>query len=1534
MDLGDQFTNVLSCDNFASIAYEYFETQWQTPSFATTKKLLQDVETAWRKHGALVYYDANRGGIWVFQPSPNSPNKPLDEGEDLLSQANLPTVQGVELSRKDKGTYEPSNLARSKFVMANSLSTPSSTSSPSPLENAMRNAQNVNARAMQANSAQNIYDPAASSPGVKSATSLSDTIAFLKEVQEHFISSVQGSIVYRLCSDHGFIPLNSRTLLFPSESPSKSTAYYQSPKISENSVTLVNLDISIASKGTLMIKACSYVTPGLQSISIANPEKLQRILSQGTELWLAPGGNPAKFYSFYDDEQLPGVQPISDLQKYPEDHSWRFHGTTIKSWQSRCLDWLSTKGFDSNLVEEGGWMFVQVLNPNYVPSNPEYADMPCPDDGAIVPWPALLCFKTIKTSSAEVQPPSPNSFGLVDPLSFAEEWSMNAEKQASIILNRQQERKISEAAKEKADKEAQNLQANGHSAALLEKGNSAGAMYPTPPDAIHHPGGPTPSFDGAVTTPGNPTHLFPHDPEGTNPGTSVMNTVDTDHWVTSEQKHRSNSNMNFGENDNDNDNLFGDMGRDLFGDTDITDADFNFFDQPDDIQMDLQPASPVVTSIPSTQQNNIVEKPPILSKPLVPQPTSQDTIMRDAQLIEDRMQRPALHQRLARSAKDMDVEMSNNNDSLECPAPPRSPPRIMAPFDKEAVFGQLVKRTSKLSGGSSVFDKVKFEYSLMEIDEKYGHNGRFRYSEDEIKPQHLEPHDPTNPESFERRKSENKPLESEMLTRILNNDSGQYEFELDNEPEPDMANESNSVSDASDSEEALPAGLSAMLRLGMKRKRYFDEGSISSYNAFTGEYEPSPGTPQSIIEPQIPIFESDPADWSLAPYFISPEPDIPLSGLSDLDLIETAQIIADQAASGNLRLHSQTSQNPDAHGQAIFSTRSLIPSVLKATKACLKDVKKCNLRTYLAIQGIPINPALRITPRPMPNPRAVQNSDPSKLSNPFPIQPPQLEVRRGDSKLAVLPPAIHFWDNLGLAPFTGNKDVNAICIHPDIVGINENADIFLDQMRGAYESFRFGGHERIVFPGSPSSLISYPFNNGNNQGIINTTNAAYPSSFKEIMARLSKNLSSMTTEEKNIVVYFIYPVDNSSLLVHICAAFKHLFEFYRKSLSGNNLKAVNELVLQLVPLDFVAAPYSLVVPSPAEYSRLAMEVYDRCVDFASSSTTAAILLEKPLPRSIEFKLSLSPSPALLQENSCLHIAYAQSIDERWITAAWSDNRGTKQMTASYCLGRKNEPFTLHFTDVANEIWETTLDLISSKKVHWRIIIAKTAVMEQSEIDSWTCLASTESNAQISLTLVTVQTDPSLRILPPQIRVPPPSMTATSQPSTTPVSTPQASQSSIFSPDNPSTPSRDSTTNPLTPSEAPSTSAPAVPPEPDQNSRLIDLTDQTWGAILSHRLNNSNSLLEFNPALVSGYLIKNSGTSTDDPPIVMEVNIIHAEVVGNPRTFHETLLREILGYYRGLATLARVRGVVHPVRDGRPWHVAAAEKAVKALYMLI
>jgi len=78
-------------------------------------------------------------------------------------------------------------------------------------------------------------------------------------------------------------------------------------------------------------------------------------------------------------------------------------------------------------------------------------------------------------------------------------------------------------------------------------------------------------------------------------------------------------------------------------------------------------------------------------------------------------------------------------------------------------------------------------------------------------------------------------------------------------------------------------------------------------------------------------------------------------------------------------------------------------------------------------------------------------------------------------------------------------------------------------------------------------------------------------------------------------------------------------------------------------------------------------------------------------------------------------------------------------------------------------------------------------------------------------------------------------------------------------------------------------------------------------------------------------IGRGGPRVEDAPAIMEVNVVHSE--GNPRVY-DLLLREMLSYFRGLGTLARARGAVDRETDVRPWHVAAAEKGVRALYHLM
>jgi mediator of RNA polymerase II transcription subunit 13 len=579
---------------FASISYDYFESQ-NLPA-GTARKYLQRLEAGWRQEGKLVLCDPFRDGIWVFQSNTNVSNNASTIDTDPSSVAE---AHGVGLLQRDKGVYEPASLAKSKQGISNNTGTPSSSSSPSSsLDSTIRNAQTLNARSIQTNSTLGVMqEPPTPSPGARSAI-VADTPTSLKDIHEYFISAVLGSIVYFLCRDYGFVPLNSRTLILTPVKPVCRGHSTNKPAQVPSAVELATLDISLTSLGTLVVKAHSSLAPGLQTLlNTSGPASLAPKPVPGAALWLAPGGNAAKFHSDLDDKKLSTSLSISQIQAGSTDQRTNgINSLTIKSWQSRCLEWLSTKGLNPSVLEDGGWLFVQVLGSHSFYFNGELQGLPIMEELAIVPWPAVLCFQTSSPGLRYLQAVTTSATGPRDSLSFAEDWFTSKDDRATTISKRQKERQAAEVlSREQADVEARALQSITYSPAALRRGSNAGAMYPTPPDAPHHPIGATPSFDGTVSTPGNPHPFAPHEPGAATQMNPGANDGDADLWGSSGKKERNNSGMQFSENDNDNGNMFGDLGGDIFAD--ITDADFSFFDEPDAVQPDEKAQSPAPISL-------------------------------------------------------------------------------------------------------------------------------------------------------------------------------------------------------------------------------------------------------------------------------------------------------------------------------------------------------------------------------------------------------------------------------------------------------------------------------------------------------------------------------------------------------------------------------------------------------------------------------------------------------------------------------------------------------------------------------------------------------------------------------------------------------------------------------------------------------------------------------------------------------------------------------------------------------------------------
>ncbi|KAK6355010.1 mediator of RNA polymerase II transcription subunit 13 [Orbilia brochopaga] len=545
------------------------------------------------------------------------------------------------------------------------------------------------------------------------------------------------------------------------------------------------------------------------------------------------------------------------------------------------------------------------------------------------------------------------------------------------------------------------------------------------------------------------------------------------------------------------------------------------------------------------------------------------------------------------------------------------------------------------------------------------------------------------------------------------------------------------------------------------------------------------------------------------------------------------------------------------------------------------------------------------------------------------INPPHVHVHRNattpNSPVELLPPALHFWDTFGLAPHSGPKDFVTACVFPKEMGLANPAKMYLDGLCSTYENCRLGE----TLPVHTSQIID-----GLHEIPIRSQEKAASGDEKvmlrrycEGIAKMGETLVEIEDELQNVVLLIVNPFDAPSAVLDICVAFHMLKKAYVNAFNSSMRAYPNNIILQILPIRNLAAEDGLVVQSHNQSIRCALEVYERCTQtiqdhpsqtFPQETYSPSVTLAKQVPKSIAFKVSSDPSPAILQENMCLHMAYAQSIDERWISVAWGDDCGEIKEIANFCLGIPGTVVLRAFEDVCKEIWAVTNRIISKKRINWRISLVKVGPVDDDEIEVWTKL-SNESPVPNTLTVFASDPSPPLTFKNTMYSILPQGFTGQAQLVGTPGGTPQ---SSGVSPDQFGT----SQGGALTPGDS-------AAPEVDSDMAIVDFTDETWAAVLHHPLNNSDSIIKTRPALASGLLIKRTGPSETDEPAILTVSLVRAgqRKVGTllpaptlPES-NEELLREALTQYRGLMTLGQHLGVIDMMKEVLPWHIAAVVK---------
>lgn len=195
-------------------------------------------------------------------------------------------------------------------------------------------------------------------------------------------------------------------------------------------------------------------------------------------------------------------------------------------------------------------------------------------------------------------------------------------------------------------------------------------------------------------------------------------------------------------------------------------------------------------------------------------------------------------------------------------------------------------------------------------------------------------------------------------------------------------------------------------------------------------------------------------------------------------------------------------------------------------------------------------------------------------------------------------------------------------------------------------------------------------------------------------------------------------------MARLCEAFLKLLDAYVGSRGEDNNRDTIDMVLQIIPLSMIASTGTLTIPSPTVYKKIALEVYDRCAPnpkldrpaLTPFSGASAVQLAKVIPRSINLKLTCRAIDGSLVSDRCIHVSYCFSTSSQWLTASWTDSLGCLQWNASYYLAIDAEEVWPQFSEAAQDMWQTTLDIARALSAPYRVFIARVGPMPREEYD--------------------------------------------------------------------------------------------------------------------------------------------------------------------------------------------------------------------------
>ncbi len=130
-------------------------------------------------------------------------------------------------------------------------------------------------------------------------------------------------------------------------------------------------------------------------------------------------------------------------------------------------------------------------------------------------------------------------------------------------------------------------------------------------------------------------------------------------------------------------------------------------------------------------------------------------------------------------------------------------------------------------------------------------------------------------------------------------------------------------------------------------------------------------------------------------------------------------------------------------------------------KGVFPNAINCKLPALAAVHDVFPDFAAQVKGQQRPPQRKPSESIAIPGNHMYQFNPPFIRVRRAETHWDLLPPAVAFWEALGLSPVNQPKNVVALCIHPRSESLKPCLETFLLNLQLTYDSCKLGNHARV-----------------------------------------------------------------------------------------------------------------------------------------------------------------------------------------------------------------------------------------------------------------------------------------------------------------------------------------------------------------------------------------------------------------------------------------------------------------------------------------